>query len=220
MAMQFVLGSRSPRRRELLESFIGAERLLVRPPADSDEEGFDHLHDNASIRERLKHIVRVKMEDVGTQIQSEFAASANTVCCVTADTVVVAADSQHGLVVLGQPRQPSWQVDVRDWMLHLYSATTHEVWTAFQVKYGEQIYEEIVVSKVRFCELTPAMVERYIATGESIGKAGGYAVQGAAAAFVEGIDGSLTNIIGLPVTEVLRAMEFMALNIGMPEETA
>ena len=44
MAMQFVLGSRSPRRRELLESFVGVERLLVRPPANSDEEGFDDLH--------------------------------------------------------------------------------------------------------------------------------------------------------------------------------
>jgi len=218
--MQFVLGSRSPRRRELLEPFVGAKRLLVRPPANSNEEGFDGLHEEASIRERLNCIVRVKMEDVTTQVQSEFPASSNPVCCVTADTVVVATDSQHGLVVLGQPRQPSWQVDVRDWMLQLYSATTHEVWTGFQVVYGEQTHEEIVVSKVRFCELTPEMVERYVATGESIGKAGGYAVQGAAAAFVEGIDGSLTNIIGLPVSEVLRAMESMALDIWLPKERA
>ena len=219
MAMQFVLGSRSLRRRELLESFVGTERLLVRPPANSDEEGFDDLHDDASIRERLNRIVRAKMENVATQVQAEFAASANTVCCVTADTVVVVPDHQHGLVVLGQPREPSWQDEVRDWMLRLYSATTHEVWTGFQVVYGNQTHEEIVVSKVRFCELTPAMVEHYIATGESIGKAGGYAVQGAAAAFVEAIDGSLANIIGLPVIDVLQAMESMALDIWLPKET-
>jgi len=159
------------------------------------------------------------MENVATQVQAEFAASANTVCCVTADTVVVVPDHQHGLVVLGQPREPSWQDEVRDWMLRLYSATTHEVWTGFQVVYGNQTHEEIVVSKVRFCELTPAMVEHYIATGESIGKAGGYAVQGAAAAFVEAIDGSLANIIGLPVIDVLQAMESMALDIWLPKET-
>jgi septum formation protein len=217
--MQFVLGSRSPRRRELLDSFVGAERLLVWPPTNSAEEGFDGLHDDASIRERLNRVVRAKMGNVVTQVQSEFAASAKTVCSIAADTVVVAEDPQFGLVVLGQPSEPSWQDDVRDWMLRLYSDTTHEVWTGFQVVCGDQTHEEIVVSKVRFCELTPAIVERYVATGESVGKAGGYAVQGAAAAFVEAIDGSLTNIIGLPVIEVMQAMESMAVDVWSPKET-
>ncbi len=217
--MRFVLGSRSPRRRELLQSVVGAERLIVRPPTNSDEEGLQGLHDEASIRERLNRIVQAKMQNVAASVQSEFEAGANSVCVITADTIVVAQDPRLGPVVLGQPAAPAWQDDVRDWMLRLYSATTHEVWTGFQLRFGDQSHDQIVISKVGFCQLTSVMVERYIVTGESIGKAGGYAVQGAAAAFVESIEGSLTNIIGLPVIEVTRAMESMGIDVWSTEQT-
>ncbi len=203
--MPFVLGSRSPRRRELLEPVVGEDQLLVCPPADSEELGFVDLNDTDTIRQRLRQIVQTKMDDVAQQVAKHHAV--DTIYCVTADTIVVASDPQAGTVVLGQPDENSWQEQVRDWMLRLYSGTTHEVWTGWQVAKGEHSLDGIVCSKVRFCEITPRMVDWYVASGESIGKAGGYAIQGAAAAFVEAIDGSLTNIIGLPVLEVTRALQ-------------
>ena len=211
--MQFVLGSRSPRRRELLEPVIGPGQLLIRPPTHSEEENFGGLHEPESIRQRLSRIVRAKMEDLVIQVRSEFAATADDRCLITADTVVVVEDPDKGPVVLGQPGPDRWQAEVRDWMLRLYSGATHEVWTGFQVVYGEQSRNQIVTTKVRMCELTPSLANRYIATEEPAGKAGGYAIQGAAAVFVEAIDGSLANVIGLPVMEVVRAMESMGIQL-------
>lgn len=203
--MPFVLGSRSPRRRELLESVVGKDQLLVCPPADSEELGFAELHGTDTIRQRLRQIVQTKMDDVAQQVAKHHPVDAT--CCVTADTIVVANDPQAGTVVLAQPDENSWQEQVRDWMLRLYSGATHEVWTGWQVAKGARSLDGIVCTQVRFCEVTPGMVDWYVTTGESIGKAGGYAIQGAAAAFVEAIDGSLTNIIGLPVLEVTRALQ-------------
>jgi septum formation protein len=203
--MPVVLGSRSPRRRELLEPVVGKDQLLVCPPGDSEELGFHDLHNSEAIHLRLRQIVQTKMDDVTRQVRNDC--PADTVCCVTADTIVVARDPQSGIVVLGQPDEDSWQEQVRDWMLRLYSGTTHEVWTGWQVANHEHSLDGIVCTKVQFCEITPRMVDWYVTTGESIGKAGGYAIQGAAAAFVDAIDGSLTNIIGLPVLEVTRALQ-------------
>jgi len=206
--MPFILGSRSPRRRELLEPIVGKDRLMVCPPADSAELDFAGLHDRDAIRHRLRQIVQTKIDDVNRQIRE-----ADAVCCVAADTIVVAEDPQAGTVVLGQPCEESWQTQVSDWMLRLYSGTTHEVWTGWQITRNGRSLDGIVCTTVRFCKITPRMVDWYLSTGESVGKAGGYAVQGAAAAFVDAIEGSLTNIIGLPVHEVTLALQSLGCDV-------
>ncbi|MCH2200495.1 MAG: Maf family protein [Fuerstiella sp.] len=212
--MQIVLGSRSPRRRQLLESVVSADHLLVCPPQDSDEQGFEGLSDYQAVRQRLLAVVQRKMTQVIHQLYPDRRLPKGS-CVITADTIVVVNDRSAGTLVLGQPRSENWESEVRDWMLRLYSANTHEVWTGIQVACGNRSHEEIVTTKVTFCELSPSLVDRYIATQESVGKAGGYAVQGKAATFVETIDGSLSNIIGLPVMEVVRAME--SLGVQIPE---
>ena len=210
--MKYVLGSRSARRRQLLESVISDDQLLVCPPLNSQEEGFEGLSDRPAIQRRLSRIVRAKMDQVINQQPTGVSRPREERCFITADTIVVADDPGTGPLVLGQPHPDKWQTVVRDWMLKIYSAATHEVWTGIRVARGNHWREQIVTSKVRFCKLTPALVDHYILTEESVGKAGGYAIQGAAAAFVEAVDGSLTNIIGLPLMEVMQAME----SIGAP----
>jgi len=209
--MPFILGSRSPRRRELLEPIVGSDQLVVCPPEDSDELDFEGLHDIDSIRQRLQQVVQTKMDDVRQQVRRTH--PVDEACCVTADTIVVATNPQGSHVVLGQPSENSWQEQVRDWMLRFYSETAHEVWTGWQVAKGVRSQNGIVCTTVRFCEITPKLADWYVATGESVGKAGGYAVQGAAAAFVETIEGSLTNIIGLPVMEVTRALRELGYDV-------
>jgi len=211
--MPIILGSRSPRRRELLGSIVGAESLHVRPPLDSDEQGFAGLHDAESIQERLRQIVQTKLDDVQQQVQADASLATQNTWCVVADTIVVAQDPQAGTVVLGQPDASDWQGQVRDWMLRLYSGGTHEVWTGFQLAGGGKSVMSVVRTVVRFCQITPDMADWYLSTGESVGKAGGYAVQGAAAAFVTAIDGSLTNIIGLPVLEVTHALQSLGCRV-------
>ncbi len=213
--MLFILGSRSPRRRELLQSVVGADRLQVQAPANSEEEGFDGLSDRESIRERLLRIVQTKTDNVVACLADEAPmAPSSPACLITADTIVVAEDRQQGTVVLGQPRAEDWQSEVKDWMLRLYSGTSHEVWTGFQIVCGQQSCQQIVTSTVHFCPLTEALVDGYLATEESIGKAGGYAIQGAAAAFVNRIEGSLSNIIGLPVMEVVQALDALGIPLN------
>ncbi|MEO2035392.1 MAG: Maf family protein [Planctomycetaceae bacterium] len=222
--MQIVLGSRSPRRRELLESVVGVGRLTVHPPLQSDEQGFENLTDRTAIRQRLTSIVDTKMAQVMSELAPVRPSVSAECCLVTADTIVVVDDQCAGTRVLGQPGSDHWRSEVRDWMLRFYSAGTHEVWTGFRLTCGERAHEQIVTTQVRFCKLNESLVDRYLATEESVGKAGGYAIQGAAAAFVEGIKGSLTNVIGLPLMEVVRAMESIGVQIpdverqtGIPE---
>lgn len=208
--MSFVLGSGSPRRRELLEPLVGPGRLSVRAPT-GDEEGFEGLQEPDAIRHRLHRIVRTKMENVLQQLADEIPSAAEPICCVAADTIVVAGEATSSRVVLGKPNPERWEQDVRDWMLQLYSGTTHEVWTGFQIVHNGDVHEQIVTTRVGFCSLTPELVDWYLSTGESVGKAGGYAIQGAAAAFVTSVEGSLTNIIGLPVLEVVQALDRLGI---------
>ncbi len=209
--MRIVLGSRSPRRCDLLRPLLPSGRFLVRPPESADEQGFEGLHDREQIQQRLMSVVRAKMTAVQRQVRAEFGA-ADTVCCITADTIVVARDADARTVVLGQPDPQNWPDNVRCW-LQWYSGTTHEVWTGFQVRCEDRFVEDVVRTVVRFRRLSPELIETYLRTDESRGKAGGYGIQGTAAMFVDGIDGSLTSVIGLPVAEVMQALRTLGVPI-------
>jgi len=214
--MLFVLGSRSPRRRELLEAFVSSDRVVTRPPTDSHEAGFQGLHDTDRIEQQLHTIVDAKMQDVFAQISTEPMFTDQTRCVITADTIVIAEDPAIETIVLGQPDPDGWKVEVTDWMLRLYSGRTHQVWTGFQVACGNRKKTGVVRTEVEFHELNSCLVNRYLATGESPGKAGGYAIQGAAAAFIKRIDGSLANVIGLPMIEVLEACQSVCPDASIP----
>ena len=211
-----ILGSRSPRRKELLESIVGHDQLVIKPPVTPEEPDFLGLHQETEIEHRLLDIVQLKHSDVCQQtaadVSNEVFASVDSSApfVVVADTIVVAELSREQRLVLGQPGPDRWQDDVRGWLRHRLSNQTHEVWTGVLVSQLDQTSTCIVKSAVTFCEINDELIEWYISTRESLGKAGGYAIQGFAAAFVTQLRGSLTNVIGLPVMETRQAL----VNLG------
>jgi septum formation protein len=116
---------------------------------------------------------------------------------LAADTTVVVADQ-----ILGKP------IDSADAarMLRLLSGRAHLVLTGVVVRRGEQEVAAVESTEVTFAPLTEDDIEWYVATGESSDKAGAYAVQGLASRFIDRIDGSYSNVVGLPVATVCRLL--------------
>lgn len=203
---RLILGSQSDQRRRLLESITQPSAVSVLPPTSADEPGFDGLHTVSEIEERLNLVVQMKTDDVCLQLESLARSAATThessSVVICADTVVVCVDSQGRQIVLGKPPLMEWEDTVRFWFRTYYSDQIHEVWTGFQLTSDDQSRFQIVKSKVAFPVISDDWIDWYLSTNEPIGKAGGYGIQGHAAAFVKSINGSLTTIIGLPVWEL------------------
>ena len=117
---------------------------------------------------------------------------------LAADTIVVVADE-----ILGKP---AGAADATR-MLQLLSGAEHVVQTAVVVRAGGREWSELASTRVRFCPLTPEEIAWYVGTGEPAGKAGAYAIQGHAARFVNWIEGSWSNVVGLPVATVYRMLK-------------
>lgn len=124
------------------------------------------------------------------KVRAVRADSSDIVLC--ADTTVAV-----GRRILGKPRDAA---EARDF-LQLMSGRRHRVITAVSVRRGDSYWQRDVVSMVRMKVLSPDEIERYIDTGDWQGKAGGYGIQGPAAAFIPWISGSYTAIVGLPLAE-------------------
>jgi len=183
--VSFVLASASPRRAELLTA-AGFEFVVV--PADVDEAPVP----GEPAREYALRVARTKAEHVVRHLGDGR-------IVLAADTVVVA-----GGRLLGKPAD---MTDAAS-MLRTLSGTVHEVHTAVVVVVqgrGQQL-EDVVTTLVRFKLLTEAEIEWYVATGETDGKAGAYAIQGRAARFIDGIEGSWSNVVGLPISTVYRLL--------------
>ena len=182
--VSLVLGSASPRRQELLAR-AGLE-FRVRP-ADIDETPHDYETPTEYVR-------RLSLE--------------KSAAVIGANEIVVAADTTvevNGRVL----EKPVDDVDAAA-MLRMLSDRDHHVHTGVSIRSGSVVQSFVVTTTVVFVELTPEMIEWYIGTGEARDKAGAYGIQGAAAAFVERIDGSVTNVIGLPMAETLAMLRVVA----------
>ncbi|HWL07467.1 MAG TPA: Maf family protein [Planctomicrobium sp.] len=205
-----ILGSNSPRRRELLSLIVPSERIIVRPPADSNEAGFEGLHDIDSIRERVCSIAAGKMEQL-----LSVCGNLNWQFLITADTIVVATDSDGTPVVIGKPDGTDWKQTVRHWFRNYYSNQSHEVMTAVCLRKPDgSVCQLVERTTLHFRDVTDGMLEWYIQTEEPLGKAGGYGLQGAGSLFVKSVEGSLSNVIGLPleaVREILREWNLLAI---------
>jgi septum formation protein len=175
-----ILASQSPRRRELLEN-AGVRFRVVAPDVDETPRPKE------SPRVLVRRLARAKAAAVPAMRESVLAA----------DTVVAV-----GARILGKP------TDDRDAarMLRLLSGRWHEVHTGFCLRSGEEEFARVVTTRVRFRALALADLRRYIATGEGRDKAGAYAIQGIGAHLVSDVRGSYTNVIGLPIAEVLEAL--------------
>ena len=191
--VKIVLGSRSPRRHELLAGLIGEDRIEVLPPSSGDEPDFVDTCDLDSIHLRLQQIARAKADDVRLQLGAQRRAT-GIAAVICADTVIVVTEPDGTPCVLGQPREVDWQQEVRDWFARYYLGQTHTA-----------VAERVVESRVTFRAVGSEWVECYLSSGESVGKAGGYAIQGLAGEVIERVEGSTSNVVGLPI-EVLAEM--------------
>lgn len=182
------------------------EAIDVVPPRTSDEAGFEKRHDWPAIESRLVEIARTKCDDVLGQLPAVTTDLRRIV--IAADTIVVVGPPGGRLSVLGQPPDdPSWCDVVRGWFLEHYAGKTHTVATALCVAdVNTDPVCRIVKTDVTFYDDVARWLEPYLATGESRGKAGGYGIQGAASQFIARVDGSISNVIGLPLRELLEIL--------------
>lgn len=203
---RLILASGSPQRRRLINLVKGQRRIEVIPPDDPDEQGFSDLSEFNAIVDRLRSVTATKLENVVAQLLDQQE-DLNSVLILAADTVIVAGNTDSGFKVLGKPPdQPDWRDTVRNWFLNDLAGTDHEAVTMVMMQNGSRDRRErISRTIVSFHADIVDQVEWYLATGESVGKAGGYALQGAGSLFVSSIRGSVSNVIGLPL-EVVRDM--------------
>ena len=176
---------------------------MVLPPTDPDEPGFEGLRDEAAIRDQLLRIARLKNSNVRARAECPREA-----LVLTADTVIVAG-LPGDYEVLGQPPTGDhWQDTVRHWFHTHYFHQTHRAMTAVALSdaTGKQ-WERIVETGVTMGPENAALLEWYLDTGEPLGKAGGYALQGAGSVFITHVAGSLSNVVGLPLEAVREMLE-------------
>ena len=176
-ALKLVLGSGSPRRLELLAQ-LGVAPSAVRAP-DIDED----VHKGELPRDYVNRIAAEKVAAVEAE----------------ADEVVLCADTTVALGrrIMGKPADAGEAAR----FLFALSGRRHKVITALAVKRGARVWTKDVQSTVAFKQLSDAEVSAYLASDDWRGKAGGYAIQGPAGAFIPWINGSYTGIVGLPLAE-------------------
>lgn len=211
-----VLGSQSPRRRELLELIVPSDRISVRPPSHDRELKFDDTHDWESIDSRLRLNAQTKCRDVVSDIVQSADSIADHTIVLAADTIIVARDADDQLCVLEKPPEPDWQPTVRHWFESFLLGRSHWAATAFCMSMvGDDSKEicRIVRSTVTFRDDMHDLIDWYLSTDEPRGKAGGYGIQGAADVFVERVEGSVSNVVGLPLAEVFRELNRLVADV-------
>ncbi len=182
-----ILASASPRRKELLAS-VGIDFRVV--PSQAAET----LLPNESPRQHVMRLSREKALEVSRrkEIPGRW--------FLGSDTVVLRDET-----ILGKP------VDAADasTMLRSLSGRSHRVLSGYAIydRHSDKMEVEAVTTRVRFKELTDREIAGYIATGEPFGKAGSYAIQGIGAFMIPAIEGSYSNVVGLPICEVVAALE-------------
>ena len=198
------LASQSPRRSQLLEQ-LGVRHTLLVPNTDGDlgedAEGLEVALKKEAPAAYVARVTDLKL-DAAVQRQKRRGLAAAPILC--SDTTVALGRS-----ILGKP------ADVADaaHMLHSLSGTTHRVLTAVALQKGRKRVQALSISRVTFAPLTPAQIRAYVASGEPMGKAGAYAVQGRAAAVIEHISGSYSGIMGLPMFETAQLLRSVGIQI-------
>ena len=213
---RYILASRSPRRLDLLQLVVHPELIDVRQPPSSDEAGFDDCQDVQAIHRRMQEIARHKADQIRQQLNVEEASlyERPRTLIIAADTTVIVQNQNGRPIVLGQPPETDdWREDVRAWFLDYYAGKTHLAATAVHVVTPDgRIAERLVETRVTFRTEVEKWLNWYLLTGEPRGKAGGYALQGAGSVFVEKVEGSSSNVVGLPLEALLELFAEVSLN--------
>ena len=198
MPKTLYLASQSPRRAQLLEQLGVSFELLLPDPAE-DAEALEVVHGREAPAVYVQRVTRLKLAAAVARMKHRGLSTAPVLC---SDTTVAL-----GRNMLAKPETAADAVR----MLSLLSGATHRVLTAVAVQQGRQTREALSVSSVSFAPMSLAQIKAYVATGEPMGKAGAYAVQGRAAMHITRISGSYSGIMGLPLHEtalLLRASGF------------
>lgn len=188
------LASQSPRRRQLLEQ-LGVRYELLLPDAHEDSEGLEAVQPGEAPARYVQRVTALKLDAALARLARRGLPAAPVLC---SDTTVAL-----GRTIFGKPE------DARDAtrMLRALAGTTHRVLTAVAVQAGRRRAAALSDSRVTFAPMSDAEIRAYVASGEPMGKAGAYAVQGRAAAHIARIAGSYTGIMGLPLFETARLLK-------------
>ncbi|MDQ6619882.1 MAG: Maf family nucleotide pyrophosphatase [Pseudomonadota bacterium] len=202
MTQSFVyLASRSTRRQELLRQIgVRFEELRFREAAGRPADVVEGALDAEPPHHYVERIARTKSAVGWQQVQRR----------VLPARPVLAADTEVTIdgAIFGKPRDA---IDATR-MLSRLAGRTHQVLTAVALRWQDELVVEVSRSEVTIAPLTPDEIERYVATGEPFDKAGGYAIQGRAAAFITRIEGSYSGVMGLPLYETSQLLG----RIGFP----
>jgi septum formation protein len=204
------LASQSPRRSQLLTQ-LGVRHKFLLAQADEDAEALEAHERGEAPLHYTQRITQAKLDAACQRLIRRDLPRAPILC---ADTTVTL-----GRRILGKPMDSAQAVA----SLTALSGRSHRVITAVALAYGPKLQHRtaaVSVSKVRFAALTLTAIERYVDSGEPFGKAGAYAIQGAAAAWISHIEGSYCGIMGLPLfetAELLKQAEFYNPKPAEPE---
>jgi len=192
------LASQSPRRRQLLEQLGVAYELLL-PEADEDAEALEAVLPSEAPLAYVQRVTQLKLDAALRRLRQRGLERAPVLC---SDTTVALRRE-----ILGKP------ADAQDAarMLAALAGQTHRVLTAVALGTAEQRCAALSVSRVTFAPMSAAQISAYVKSGESMGKAGAYAVQGRAAAYISKLSGSYTGIMGLPLFETAQLLRQMGL---------
>jgi septum formation protein len=179
---KLILGSASPRRKELLAYTYCSFEIKT--------SQIDEVSDEPSVEDWVMDIAYKKAKDVFETVKIETPHA----LVVGADTIVCLGDK-----ILGKPKSVE---HAREILLSL-SGKEHFVLTGVSLVSGQKIKNFVVKTKVHFKNITPDFLEKYLETGEAMDKAGAYGIQAHALGFIGDIHGSYSNVVGLPLAELV-----------------
>lgn len=188
------LASQSPRRRQLLEQIGVRHELLLADAAEEDAEALEAERRGELPLAYVRRVTQAKLDAAQSRLQRRGLPAAPVLC---SDTTVALGRRIHG--------KPLDAADAAATLRQL-SGRTHRVITAVALGLGSQQRLAVSESRVSFAPIDDAALERYVAGGEPFGKAGSYAIQGAASVWVSRIAGSYSGIMGLPLYETAQLL--------------
>jgi septum formation protein len=188
------LASQSPRRSQLLDQLQVKHQLLLADEHE-DSEALEAVRPHEAPLAYVRRVTLAKLDAAVARRRVRGLPLAPILC---ADTTVAL-----GRTILGKPE------DARDAerILASLAGRTHRVLTAVAVQHGQRRVSALSVSLVKFAPLRAVQIKAYVASGEPMGKAGAYGVQGLAAGFIEKISGSYSGIMGLPLFETAQLLK-------------
>ena len=194
------LASQSPRRRQLLEQ-LGVRYELLLADDMEDAEALEVARENEVPDNYVHRVTALKLDAAITRLARRNLVPAPILC---SDTTVAL-----GKIMFGKPDDAAHAAR----MLSALAGRSHQVMTAVAVQQGLQRFEAVSISQVSFQAMTAAQIKSYVDSGEPMGKAGAYAIQGKIAMHITRIDGSYSGIMGLPLWETALMLQAAGLEI-------